>query len=316
MKALITGITGFAGSHLAEALLAAGDQVLGISRQQQWPTTLPTELASAIPLLQWDISEPVTPELQEAIAKWQPDGCYHLAAISIPADCGTTTPTSTALACNVAGTQHLVELLTSLPQTPRLLLTSSNHVYAPVTASAPLVSEEAVVKPASAYGKTKLAAEAIVLQAVHNQQLQACIARSFQHTGPRQAARLMVPEWACQFAQEATTVRVHTLNSYLDISDVRDVVQAYQALMRQKTNETVFNVGSGTNTRSGDVCELFQQRVNECRQIKEMAPGQRQHPIADISKLQKATGWQPVIKLEQTIDDTLNYWKEQTTATG
>lgn len=313
MKALITGITGFAGSHLAETLLAAGDQVLGISRQEKWPTTLPAKLAAAIPLLQWDISEPVTPELQEAIAKWQPDCCYHLAAVSIPADCGTTTPTPTALTCNVAGTQHLVDLLTSLPQTPRLLLTSSNHVYAPVDPVAPVVSEEAVVKPASAYGKTKLAAEAIVLQAVHNQQLQACIARSFQHTGPRQAARLMVPEWACQFSRETASVRVHTLDSYLDLSDVRDVVRAYHALMQQKTKETVFNVGSGMVTRSGDVCELFQQRVATRRQIEELAPGQRQHPIANIKRLQKATGWQPAITLEQTIDDTLNYWKEQQT---
>ena len=314
MKALITGITGFAGSHLAETLLAAGDEVLGISRQKKWPTTLPAKLASAIPLLQWDISQPVTPELQGSIAEWQPDCCYHLAAVSIPADCGTTTPTPTALACNVSGTQHLVDLLTSLPQTPRLLFTSSNHVYAPVDPIAPVVNEEAVVKPVSAYGKTKLAAEAIVLQAVHNQQLQACIARSFQHTGPRQPARLMVPQWACQFSRETTSVRVHTLDSYLDLSDVRDVVRAYRALMQQETKETVFNVGSGTVTRSGDVCELFQQRVTTRRQIEELAPGQRQHPIANINRLQKATGWKPAIQLEQTIDDTLNYWKEQQTS--
>lgn len=316
MKALITGITGFAGSHLAEALLAAGDQVMGVSRQQHWPLTLPAKLSSTIPLLSWDIREPVTTEMQAAVAKWQPDCCYHLAAVSIPADCGTTTPTPTALACNVAGTQHVIDLLTTLPQVPRLLLISSNHVYTPVDQVAPIVSEEAPVNPQSAYGKTKLAAEAIVLQAVENQQLAAQIARSFQHTGPRQQARLMVPEWACQFARETETVRVQTLDSYLDLSDVRDVVQAYRAIMEQQTSETIFNVGSGTAIRSGDVCELFQQRVTTRRQIQETSPGQRQHPIADISRLQKATDWQPIIKLDQTIDDTLDYWKEQQAANG
>ena len=172
MKALITGITGFAGSHLAETLLASGDQVLGLTRQGHWPANLPTELATSIQLLKWDITEPASTELQAAIAQWQPDCCYHLAAVSIPADCGTTTPTPTALACNVAGTQHVIDLLTTLPQVPRFLLTSSNHVYAPVNPLDSVVSEEAVANPESAYGKTKLAAEAIVLQAVQNQQLQ------------------------------------------------------------------------------------------------------------------------------------------------
>ena len=311
MKALITGITGFAGSHLAETLLAAGDQVVGLTRQDHWPTNFPTELAASIPLLKWDITQPVTTEVQAAIAKWQPDCCYHLAAVSIPADCGTTTPTPTALACNVAGTQHVLDLVTTLPQVPRLLLTSSNHVYAPVDTMDPVVSEEAPLNPESAYGKTKLAAETIVLQAIQSQQLQACIARSFQHTGPRQQARLMVPEWACQFARETETVRVQTLDSYLDLSDVRDVVRAYRAIMRQETSETIFNVGSGTAIRSGDVCELFQQRVTPRRQIEELSPGQRQHPIANISRLQQATDWQPVIKLAQTIEDTLGYWKKQ-----
>ena len=311
MKALITGITGFAGSHLAEALLAAGDQVLGLTRQDNWPANLPAKLAATVPLLKWDITQPVTTELQAAVAEWKPDCCYHLAAVSIPADCGTTTPTPAALACNVAGTQHVIDLVTSLPQVPQFLLISSNHVYTPVDAMDPVVSEEAPVNPESAYGKTKLAAEAIVLQTVQSQQFKACIARSFQHTGPRQQARLMVPEWACQFARETETVRVQTLDSYLDLSDVRDVVQAYRAIIRQETSGAIYNVGSGTAIRSGDVCELFQQHVTPRRQIEELSPGRRQHPIANISRLQKATDWQPIIKLTQTIEDTLGYWKEQ-----
>ncbi len=312
MKALITGITGFAGSHLAETLLAAGDQILGVSRQGHWPANVPAELAASIQLLKWDIREPATTEVQAALAQWQPDCCYHLAAVSIPADCGTTTPTSAALASNVTGTQHVIDLLTTLPQVPRFLLTSSNHVYAPVCPEDPVVSEEATVNPESAYGKTKLAAEAIVLQAVHNQQLDACIVRSFQHTGPRQQARLMVPEWACQFARETETVRVQTLDSCLDLSDVRDVVRAYRAIMQQQTSETIFNVGSGIAIRSGNVCELFQQLATSRRQIEEISPGQRQHPIADISRVQKATDWKPVIQLAQTLKDTLDYWKKQT----
>ena len=308
MKAVITGITGFAGSHLAETLLAAGDQVLGLARHDLWPSHLPVTLQEAVPLLAWDITQPATKELRDTLAQWQPDCVYHLAAMSIPADCGTTTPSDAALTTNVTGTEHVVELISTLPDSPRLLFVSSNHVYARVHADQPVVRENSQLGPDSAYGKTKLAAEKIILQAIQSEHVDACIARSFQHTGPRQQPRMMVPEWAQQFAQGDDPIRVQSLDSCLDLSDVRDVVRAYQAIIHQGPRGEIFNVGSGTAIRGRQVCDCFQELASPRRQIEELNPGHHQHPIADISRLQEATNWQPEIELAQTVAETLDYW--------
>ena len=311
MKAVITGITGFAGSHLAETLLASGDQVLGLARHAHWPNHLPALLKDSIELLTWDIRQPPSRELQDQLAQWQPDCCYHLAAISIPADCGNTNPTQAAIECNVHGTRHVIDLLNTLPRPVKLLFTSSNHVYATVTPEQSIVAESAAVDPKSAYGKTKLAAETLVQQAVQDQQLDACIVRSFQHTGPRQQPRMMVPEWACQFAQPTGTIQVHNLDTYLDLSDVRDVVRAYRCLMDTSAAGSIFNVGTGIAVRSGQVCEYFQQLLTEPRTIQQTSHGRRQHPIADITQLQQAIDWQPKIELAQTVQDTLDYWLQR-----
>ena len=308
VKSVITGITGFAGSYLAEALVARGDQVLGIARQDRWPPGTPSLLANTVPLLTWDITEPLKPNLESQLSAWQPDCWYHLAAMSVPADCGSQTPTPAAIACNVEGTRHIVELLTRFPHPVKLLFTSSNHVYADVNPEHPLVDENADLDPRSAYGKTKLAAESIIQEAIREHDLDACIARSFQHTGPRQQPRMMVPEWARQFAQPTETIQVQSLDSYLDLSDVRDIVQAYRQLMQANTPQTIFNIGTGNSISGRQVCNYFQQLVPVSRPVHELNPRQHQHPIANTAQLQAATGWKPQIPLRQTITDTFHYW--------
>ena len=146
---------------------------------------------------------------------------------------------------------------------------------------------------------------------MQDQQLDACIVRSFQHTGPRQQPRMMVPEWACQFAQPTETIQVHNLDTYLDLSDVRDVVRAYRCLMDTDTAGSILNVGTGIAVRSGQVCEYFQQLLPEPRTIQQTSPGRHQHPIADITQLQQAIDWQPQIELPQTVQDTLDYWLQR-----
>ena len=111
MNALITGVTGFAGSFLAEHLLACGDSVLGVSCWGRWPSFIPSQLAASVPLVCWDIATQRVPsaEAQYHIARFAPDCVYHLAAISVPADCGDVEPTPEALATNVHGTARVIQ---------------------------------------------------------------------------------------------------------------------------------------------------------------------------------------------------------------
>lgn len=312
MRAFVTGVTGFAGSHLAEYLLACGDEVLGCSQHAQWPRDIPEALSTRVPLLSWDLEEGVTVAARERVAEFQPEAVYHLAAISVPADCGSDTPTPAAWSTNVEGSRAIVEICRQLAQRPRVLFASSCYVYAPVTPEDPLVNEQSPIDPQRAYGQTKLAAERLFLDAADAGSVEAIVARAFQHVGPRQSPRMILPDWARQFAMGGDDpVRVVSFDTYLDLTDVRDIVRAYRQLLLDGSKGSVYNVGSGLNRRSGDLFEVMRRLAGPDRTVVELEPGLRQHPIADYSRLASQTGWRPEIPIEQTINDTVSYWRER-----
>jgi GDP-4-dehydro-6-deoxy-D-mannose reductase len=289
---------------LSEHLLACGDSVLGCSRHGGWSADVPTALAQSIDVFPWDLSAGVTPEARRRVADFAPDAIYHLAAVSVPSECGDREPSPAAVAANVAGTEALLQLAADLPSLPRVLFASSCYVYAQVTPETAVVTEDAPIDPRGGYGKTKWAAE----QAVQQSGLPTVIARAFQHSGPRQSPRMILPDWARQFASDRSDpLRVVCLDTYLDLSDVRDVVRAYRSLLLSDATG-VYNVGSGVARRSGDLLALLQELWGTPREVVELSPGRRQHPIADVTRLVSQTGWQPRIPLRQTLNDVLNYW--------
>jgi GDP-4-dehydro-6-deoxy-D-mannose reductase len=171
-----------------------------------------------------------------------------------------------------------------------------------------LVSEDAPLGPRRGYGITKLAAEQLACQAA-DEGLDVLIARAFQHAGPRQGPRMMLSEWISQLAaDDDSPVRVRTLDAYIDLTDVRDVVRAYRLLVDLGTSGMIYNVGSGVCRRSGDVLELVRNRLGRRRTIVETRPGQKQDPIAATGRILRATGWQANIGLEQTVAQTVDFW--------
>ena len=311
MRAFITGITGFAGTHLAEHLLAQGDRVLGCSYPGHWLPNTPVSLTTSVDLMAWDVSECVPLAVRRSLEEFEPDCVFHLAAVSVPRACGHGAPSSRAWAINVQGTRNVLDLAAALPRRVRVLLTSSSYVYAPIGADSPVVSENAPLGPTGAYGKTKLAAEGELLRAAAHG-LEGISVRAFQHAGPRQDPRLMLSEWCRQIVDDSTeTVRVLNLDSYFDMSDVRDVVSAYRTLILQGRPGT-YNVGSGICRRSGDVLQQLLAIAKCDKPIVEVQPGIRRQPIADISRLQRETGWKPEIPIEQTLADACDYWHQRT----
>ncbi len=311
MKALITGITGFAGTHLAEHMLSRGDQVLGCCPSGEWRDDAPDALRNHTLLVSWDVRERMKGSIRDRIEACSPDCIFHLAAMSIPSECGKTEPTDDASHTNVIGTQNVLDLAGSLTKRPRVLLVSSCYVYAPVDLNQPVVHEDSPIGPTSGYGKTKLAAEQALLNAVREQQTDAVIARVFQHSGPRQSPRMIVPEWSRQFVRGDDPIQVQSLDAYLDLTDVRDTVRAYRSLIERGETGQTYNVGSGIARRSGEIFDLMRQLHDPQRRVVELAPGRRQNPIADISRITGRTNWRPEIPLEKTVQDTLLYWKHQ-----
>jgi GDP-4-dehydro-6-deoxy-D-mannose reductase len=190
------------------------------------------------------------------------------------------------------------------------MVISTSHVYAPTADNRPL-GEDAPLGPTRAYGITKLAAEQEATAAARAG-TDVVIARAFQHTGPRQAPRMMLPEWSKQFADpNRPTVKVLRLNAFIDLCDVRDVVRAYRLLVAHGQSGGVYNVGSGRQLRSGDVLVELVRLADPARRIEELDPSPKQDPIADIGRLIAATGWRPEIAWQQTVADTYAYWREK-----
>jgi GDP-4-dehydro-6-deoxy-D-mannose reductase len=313
-RSLITGISGFVGGFLAEHLHDCGDRVLGTSPDGQ---LLPdsSELLTQGPgrLVAWDLSRPdgLDDVARARIEDFAPEVIYHLAALSVQDDCGDGGPSERALAINVEGTRYVLELAAELPTRPRVLFVSTAKVYAPVDREHPRVCEDSPIGPSLSYGMTKLAAEKVVLNAVERSGCDALIARAFQHTGPRQVPRLMLPQWVHQVAANGNApIEVYTRDAWLDLCDVRDVVRAYRLLAEHGERGGVYNVGTGESFRSGDILEQLLE-IAECdRAVIETRPGPRQEPIADPARLVACTGWQPTVPLRQTIADTLAYWRK------
>ncbi len=318
-RALITGAPGFAGSFLAEHLLECGDAVLGCSPDGAWEDRSPATLRGRVELFAWDLGAGAAEvaRARRTLERFRPDWIFHLAAISVPEDCGSDRPTARANAVNVEGTRRVLELAASLPARPRVLFTSSSHVYARVDRRSPRVPETARLDPKGGYGRTKLAAEGVVRRAVHELECDAVIARSFQHTGPRQGPQMMLPQWAEQVARGGSDpIEVYTLDAWLDLTDVRDVVRAYRLLAERGKRGEVYNVGSGVNRRSGDVFELLRGDEGRGRPVVETRPGVKQDAVADATRLERATGWRPAIPLEQTVGDTLAWWRARVSSRG
>jgi len=198
-----------------------------------------------------------------------------------------------------------------------VLAPGSAAVYAP--SNEPL-GEDAVLAPASPYALSKLAQEELARRAVEEDGLDVVLTRSFNHTGPRQTAAYAAPSMARQIALiEAgamePVIRVGNLEARRDLSDVRDVVRAYAALMESGVRGVIYNVGSGTSRTIRAVLDALIARSKVPVRIESdparMRPADVPVLTANCSRLEQATGWQPTISFDQMLDDLLEYWRSR-----
>ncbi|MDA7951902.1 MAG: NAD(P)-dependent oxidoreductase [Pirellulaceae bacterium] len=311
MKAWITGITGFAGSFLAEKLLQSGYQVAGSSRSGKWHHLVKNRLLQKTPLWSWDLRHPPSKELKEFFLRYEPNTIFHLGALSQPAQCGQAKPSTEASEVNVHGTNRICELATLLPNCPTLLFTSSSQVYRKKwrRSQEAYVDETAETFGHNGYSQTKLAAETIVLDFAKNGG-KGIVVRPFHHAGPRLQPTLMLSEWSRQLACHQKTLTVRCRNSYLDLTDVRDVVVAYQQLAESGKSGEIYNVGSGIIQRSGDLFDQLQELAQSQAPVTTLQEGPQFEAIASTKKLCQILSWKPRIPLSQTLADTLSYWQQ------
>ncbi len=317
MRVLITGITGFAGSHLAEFLLTAepGIELFGLRR---WRSST-DEVAALLPvvrLVEADLLD--APSLLRALQASRPDVIFHLAASSSVAD-SWGTPTE-IMQVNVIGTLHLLETARQMDLDAPIVLACSAEPYGAVAEDALPIREDQPLRPVSPYAVSKAAVDMLGFQYHQTFKLRTVRLRMFNHCGPRQHERFVVSSLARQIAEieaerRPPQLRVGNLEVRRDFVDVRDAARAYWLAAGKAAPGEVYNVASGTAHSIREVLDrlltLTDAMVDVVFDPGRLRPAEVPVLVGDASRFEQATGWQPAIPFEQTVFDTLEYWRKR-----
>ena len=320
-KVLITGITGFVGSHLAELLLSKGEQVYGTYRWRS-PRENISHIEDKLKLVPCELIDYVS--VLRCIENVKPNIIYHLAAQSYVKD-SFNEPVHT-IETNTCGTINLLEAVNRLKNKsgidPIIHICSSSEVYGQVKEDEIPITEENQFRPASPYAVGKVGEDMAGLQYFLSYGLKTIRTRMFTHTGPRRGEVFVVSSFAKQIAKiekelQEPVIKVGNLDSIRTFTDVRDAVKAYHLLVNYCTPGEVYNIGGTETMTIGKMLEkllTLSPGGNEIK-IKQdpelMRPSDVTLQIPDTSKFKLATNWEPKIPFIQTLKDTLDYWREK-----
>ncbi|MHB8219229.1 MAG: GDP-mannose 4,6-dehydratase [Acidimicrobiales bacterium] len=299
MRALITGGSGFVGTWLAAHLREHGDEVVSID-------------------IETDIADQTA--LDPVVADAAPEAIYHLAARTHVGE--SWEDPGEVLRVNVLGTAAVLAAARRLRKAPTVLVVSSAEVYGVVAPDQLPITEDAPVSPATPYAASKAAAEQIAFQAWRGYAQPVVVVRPFNHVGPGQAPIFAVPALARRIT-EATragtkSLRVGTLTTRRDFTDVRDVVKVYRLLVERGETGTVYNVCSGTDVAISEVAERLLELSGA--DLKLVVDPDLVRPVdvpvlrGSPERVARVTGWKPTIPLDETLRDVLRYWQERVDA--
>jgi GDP-4-dehydro-6-deoxy-D-mannose reductase len=317
VRAFITGIGGFAGSHLAEALVQEKNRVEGTVPPGE-PTNNIDHLISQLTLHPVDIRS--SESLAEAIRKAKPDVVYHLAATSSVSE-GERNPTET-MEVNLTGTLHLLEAIRTEAPGARLVYVSSSEVYGKVLPEENPVGEDRPLAPVHAYGLSKLLAEQVVRFYQRLYGISAVILRPFNHIGPRQSDQFVCPSFVKQLVwiesgRAEPVIHVGNLDPVRDFTDVRDMVKAYRLAAEHCNPGSLYNVASGEGISIADLLNEILSLINACVEVREDPDRVRKTEIplltGDATSFRQATGWQRRFQLRDSLKGMLAYWRQQAT---
>ena len=343
MRVLITGVTGMAGSHLAEYLLAMeGVEVFGTYRWRSRMDNL-EELRSAgkvkilgdsttasaknldsilsdrtraasLSLIEGDITDPFS--MKHIIAAVKPDRIFHLAAQSyVP---GSWDAPAETLHRNILGQVNLLEAVREAKVDPVIHIAGSSEEYGHVLPEELPVKETNPLRPLSPYGVSKVAQEMLGYQYFMSYGLKTIVTRGFNHEGPRRGEVFVTSSVAKQVAEiekglKPPILYIGNLSSKRDWSDVRDFVRAYWLATEKCVPGEVYNIGSEVAREVGEMVDMLLSMTDANIEVRVDAsrfrPSDVKVLVADATKFKKATGWEPQIPFEKTLRDLLDYWR-------
>lgn len=292
VRVLVTGAAGFAGRHLVRELRRRGHIVHGLVRSRALPD---------IPCLRGDMADEAS--LRRALARAMPEAVVHLASPAFVPE-AERDPARTRAAV-VVGTLNLVRAMRALVPSARLLYISTGMVYGPCGAGR-FPREETPARPRSLYAWMKLEAERAALASG----LDVVVARPFNHAGPGQDPRFVVPSFAKQIVSGSSVVKVGDLRAERSLADVRDVAHAYAELLEKGRRERIYNICGPVVTMRKVLEGLLSLSGRRPRIVSPIALRRDADRFAgDARRIRNEIGWTPRIPLTTTLRDVLAEWR-------
>ncbi|HEV7510000.1 MAG TPA: GDP-mannose 4,6-dehydratase [Thermoanaerobaculia bacterium] len=317
MRALITGITGFAGSHLAEYILAEqpGVEVFGTFRWRSRMDNVEHLGGGRINLVEADLRDYTS--VHRALEISRPDVIFHLAAQSfVPASWNAPSDT---IITNVTGQTNLFEAIRSLKLDPVVQIACSSEEYGLVHPDETPIKETNPLRPLSPYAVSKVSQDYLGYQYFQSYGLKAIRTRGFNHTGPRRGQVFVTSNFCSQVASielglQKSVIQVGNMEAIRDFTDVRDMVRAYWLAVTKAKPGEVYNIATGHGIHIREMLDLVLSfsRVKVETEVDpaRLRPSDVEILIGDSSKFRADTGWEPRIPFEQTVRDLLDYWRK------
>lgn len=314
MKVLITGITGFAGSHLVDFLLKnSGAEIHGIQRWRSRTENV-DHVVDKISMYECDIRD--AHSVTNVIKEVRPDRIFHLAAQSlVPASWKSPAETLTT---NVIGQLNIFEAVKRVGINPRIQIAGSSEEYGLVLPDEIPVKETNPLRPLSPYAVSKVAQDTMGYQYFKSFEMDIVRTRAFNHTGPRRPHVFVCSDFARQLVQAELglrdpEIRVGNLEAKRDFTDVRDVVQAYWLALDKGVGGEVYNICSGNCYKISEILDMLIDitgvKVKITRDEARMRPSDVPVLKGDNSRFGSLTGWKPKIPFEKTLSDLVEFWR-------
>ena len=313
-KAFITGLTGFVGSHLAHLLLENNYKVTGTYINEKSASKFNQE--KEVELKQLDLLD--EEKTFTTLKTVKPDYIFHLAAISSPRE-SFKNPKKT-FENNISSEINLLEAVKKLDlMETKILIVSTAEVYGHVSPENLPINENTNLNPTNPYAVSKIAQDFLGLQYFLTNKLKIVRVRPFNHVGPGQSPDFVISAFAKRITEiekgREKVMRIGNLTSKRDFTDVRDMVKAYLLALEKGKLGDVYNLGSGKSYRISEILDLMKKMAKVEIKTEEdpslMLPSDDPELRCDFSKFNKLTGWNPEIPIEKTLEDTLDYWRNQ-----
>ena len=314
MRVLITGITGFAGSHLADLCLTKkGVELYGIVRWRSRTENI-EHIWDRVKLIECDLRDATS--TRDAIEEIRPEYIFHLAAQSfVPTSWNAPTE---SLVTNIVGQLNVFEAVRKIKLGCRIQIACSSEEYGMVYPDEVPIRETNPLRPLSPYAVSKVGQDMLAYQYFMSYRTDVVRTRGFNHTGPRRPAIFVCSDFAKQIIDiergvREPVIRVGNLEARRDFTDVRDIARGYWLALEKGKSGEVYNLCSGTSYRIGEILDMLLSLAGVRAEVKQDAARLRPSDVPHLEgandKFRADTGWKLDIPFEQTLRDLLDFWR-------